>query len=224
MTPETALAQLGTDPQKAAQMAGYHKVDRPYLGVANPAIDATVKDWRAALALDDRLALASSLWDSNVHEGRVAAAKLLTQARIRPDDGPAWDLICTWVPEFDERTIADHVSVAGQKRLVEDPSRLDILETWVASEHMWTRRAAFTMTQPWTKRNHPKPAELETRDRILGWAAALADDKEFLVQSAIAGWLRDLSKHDHDRVAHFVDEHGAEMKKFAVKEASLNLG
>ena len=80
------------------------------------------------------------------------------------------------------------------------------------------------MTQPWTKQNHPKPAELETRDRILGWAAALADDKEFLVQSAIAGWLRDLSKHDHDRVAHFVDEHGAEMKKFAVKEASLNLG
>jgi 3-methyladenine DNA glycosylase AlkD len=148
----------------------------------------------------------------------------LTQARIRPDDGPAWDLICTWVPEFDERTITDHVSVAGQKRLVEDPSRLDILETWVASEHMWTRRAAFTMTQPWTKQNHPKPAELETRYRILGWAAALADDKEFLVQSAIAGWLRDLSKHDHDRVAHFVDEHGAEMKKFAVKEASLNLG
>ena len=163
MTPETALAQLGTDPQKATQMAGYHKVDRPYLGVANPAIDAAVKGWRAALELDDRLALANGLWDSNVYEGRVAAAKLLTQARIRPDDGPAWDLICTWVLEFDERTIADHVSVAGQKRLVEDPSRLDTLETWVTSEHMWTRRAAFTMTQPWTKQNHPKPAELAAK-------------------------------------------------------------
>ena len=224
MTPETALAQLGTNPQKANQMASYHKVDRPYLGIATKAIDAAVKEWRATLDLDGRLALASNLWDSNVHEGRIAAAKLLVQARIRPDDGPAWDLICTWVSDFDERVIADHVSVAGQKRLLDDPSRLDVVETWIMSEHMWTRRAAFTMTQPWTKQNHPKPTEIDARNRILGWAAQLADDKSFLIQSAIAGWLRDLSKHDHDRVANFVDEHGSELKKFALKEASLHLG
>jgi hypothetical protein len=45
-----------------------------------------------------------------------------------------------------------------------------------------------------------------------------------MVQSTIAGWLRDLSKHDHDRVAAFIAEHGPAMKKFAVKEASRHLG
>jgi 3-methyladenine DNA glycosylase AlkD len=224
MTPIDALAQLGGDAAKAAEMPAYHKIDRPYLGVANPAIDAVVKGWRSEMDIDARLILAADLWDSNVHEGRVAAAKLLTQARIRPDDTPAWDLICTWVPEFDTWTIADQVAVAGAKRLVADPSRIRALEDWVASEHMWTRRAVFMMTLPWTKLKHPKPAELAVRDRIMGWAAQLVDDRDFMMQNAIAGWLRDLSKNDHDRVAQFIDMHGDLMKPFAVKEASRHLG
>lgn len=224
MTPLDALAQLGADPIKAAEMPGYHKVDRPYLGVGNPAIEAVVKGWRADMDLDARLELASGLWDSNVHEGRVAAAKLLTQARIRPDDTAAWDMICGWLPDFDTWTIADQVAVAGQKRLVADPNRIETLEGWITSEHMWTRRAAFMMTLPWTKQNHAKPETLEIRDRVLGWAASLLADKDFMMQSAIAGWLRDLSKHDHDRVAAFVATHGDVMKKFVRKEASLHLG
>ncbi|MCO4842217.1 MAG: DNA alkylation repair protein [Yoonia sp.] len=224
MNTQDALVQLGSNPAKAAEMQSYHKVDRPYLGVAPSDIEAIVKGWRTDLDLDARLALASELWDSNIHEGRIAAAKLLTQARIRPDDSAAWDLICAWVPDFDVFTIADIVAVAGQKRLVADPARLDLVETWINSEHLWTRRAAFMMTLPWTKQNHPKPAEADIRDRVLGWAADLVGEKEFMVQSTIAGWLRDLSKHDHDRVAAFIAEHGPAMKKFAVKEASRHLG
>ena len=176
MNVQDALAQLGSDPANQARMATYHKVDRPYLGVPNAVIDAAVKDWRAALDLEARLALASALWDSNVHEGRIAAAKLLTQARIRPDDTAAWDLICAWVPDFDCWTIADQVAIAGQKRLV------------------------------------------------LAWAAQLIADKDFMIQSAIAAWLRDLSKHDHDLVAGFIETHGEDMKTFARKEASRHLG
>lgn len=224
MTPENAIAQLGADPENATKMASYHKVDRTYLGATPTAIDEAVKSWRADLDLDTRLELASGLWDSNIHEARVAAAKLLTQARIRPDDTAAWDLICSWVPEFDERVIADLVAVAGQKRLTSDPSRLETLESWTLSDDMWTRRAVFTMTQPWTKQNHPKPDDIAVRERVLGWAAQMGEDKDFLMQTAIAGWLRDLSKHDHDRVAAFIDDFGHQMKKFALKEASQFLG
>ena len=224
MTPEIALAQLGSDPQKIPDMVAYHNVDRPYLGVANAVIDAAVKQWRAELDLDTRLSLASSLWDSNVHEGRVAAAKLLTQARIRPDDNAAWDLICTWVPTFDTRVLADLVAVAGQKRLVADPSRIGVLDEWTTSEHMWTRRAAFMFTLPWTKQNHPKPLDIAVRDRVMEWAADLVVDHDFMMQTAIAGWLRDLSKHDHDRVTNFMFANAELMKKFAAKEASRNLG
>ena len=223
MKAQDALAALGTDPDKAADMATYHKVDRPYLGVANPAIDAMVKEWRKSLEHEDRIALARDLWDSNVHEGRVAAAKLLTQARIRPEDDTAWALICDWVPTFDAWAVADHASIAGQKRLVADPSRLDTVEAWTTSDHMWTRRAALVMTLPWTKQNNPKPAELAARDRVLGWAASYVTDHDWFIQKAVGWWLRDLSKHDAPRVRAFLDSYGDQMKPFARKEAARKL-
>jgi len=223
MTPQDALAQLGGNLQKAEEMARYHKVDRPYLGVANPEIDAATKTWRQELTLEDRLALASGLWDSNVHEGRVAAAKLLTQARIRPDDRGAWDLIASWVPQFDAWAVADHACIAGQKRVVWNPTRLDQVETWTTSDHMWTRRAALVTTLPWTKQNHPKPAEIKARERILGWAASYVEDHDWFIQKSIAWWLRELSKHDAERVNGFLITYGEAMKPFARKEAARKL-
>lgn len=223
MTADEALAALGGDPAKAADMAAYHKVDRPYLGVANPVIDAKCKEWRKALDLDARLALARDLWASNVHEGRIAAAKLLTQARIRPDDRAAWELIKSWVPSFDAWAIADHASIAGQKRLMADQSRLDDIEAWTGSDHLWTKRAALVMTLPWAKQNNPKPHERVARERILGWAADYTEDERWFIQKAVAWWLRDLSKRDPDRVREFLAEHGPKMKTFARKEASRYL-
>jgi 3-methyladenine DNA glycosylase AlkD len=225
-TPETALAQLDAlaDPQKAAEMQAYHKTDRPFLGVPVPQIEALVKDWRAACTLDERLALAAGLWDSNIHEGRIAAAKLLLQARIRPDDSAAWALIASWVPEFDSWAIADHASIAGGKRLVADPARLDQVESWTTDANMWTRRAALVMTLPWTRLNHPKPADLAVRERVLGWAEGYADDKDWFIQKAIGWWLRDLSRHDPVRVRDWLEAHGARLKPFARREALRHIG
>jgi 3-methyladenine DNA glycosylase AlkD len=221
MTADEALAQLHalSDPEKATEMAAYHKVARPYLGVPVPVIDDLAKGWRAELSLDDRLALASALWDTDIHEARVAAAKLLTQARIRPDDEGAWRLVASWVPDFDAWAIADHVAIAGQKRLVWNPARLDEVEGWATSDHMWTRRAALVMTLPWTRERNAKPADLARRERILGWAAGYAGDPDWFIQKAVAWWLRDLSKRDPVRVRAFLEEHGARMKSFARNEA-----
>jgi len=226
VTPEAAIGELTAHarPGKAAEMAAYHKADRPYLGVANPDIDTCAKAWRAALNLDQRLALAAGLWDSNIHEARVAAAKLLAQARIRPDDGAAWALIACWVPQFDGWAIADHASGAGAKRLVWEPTRLDQVEDWTTSDHLWTKRAALVMTLPWTKQNHPKPNEVAARERVLGWAADYVTDPEWFIQKAIAWWLRELSKHDADRVRRFLGTYGEAMKPFARREAGKYLG
>lgn len=225
MTPDAALDAIRrfADPVRAAQMATYHKVTRPYLGVPVPQIDALARDWRQTLALPDRLALADGLWRSDIHEGRVAAAKLLEQARLRPDDGGAWDLIRSWVPDFDAWAIADHVSVAGQKRLVADPSRIDMVADWTTSPHMWTRRAALVMTLPWTRQNHPGPGDLAIRARVLGWAAGYVADRDWFIQKAVAWWLRDLSRHDAPRVLAFLAAHGAAMKPFARTEAARHL-
>ena len=224
--PSDALEQLQAlaDPERAAGMADYHKVPRVYLGVPVPAVEGLVADWRAACTLEQRVALAAGLWDSDVHEARIAAAKLLTQARIRPDDGPVWRLIAGWVPSFDAWALADHASIAGGKRLVADPSRLDEVEGWVASDHLWTRRAALVMTLPWTRLTHPKPAETAVRLRVLGWAARLADEREWFIQKAVGWWLRDLSRHAPDLTRAWLAEHGDRLKPFARVEATRHLG
>ncbi len=222
---EPYLAQLTAQavPARAAEMRRYHKADRVYLGLTNPQIDALTKGWRSELETEERVTLADQLWQTDIYEARLAAAKLLTQARIRPDDSSAWALIASWTPDFDSWAIADHACMAGQKRLVADPSRLDEVESWIASDHMWTRRAALVSTLPWTKQNHPKPDELAARDRILGWIETLVPDHQWFIQKAIGWWLRELSKHDAGRVQDFVAAHGAAMRPFAAKEALRHL-
>ena len=225
MTLDDALAELRAkaEPGRAEQMAAYHKVDRPYLGVANPNTDMLVREWRQAMDLETRLMLAHDLWQTNIFEARVAAAKLLTQARIKPSDANAWDLITSWVPDFDSWAIADHACMAGQRRLTADPTRLDVVETWITSDHMWSRRAALVITLPWTKQNHPTQAETLARDRILGWASTYVTDPDWFIQKAVAWWLRDLSKHDPNRTLAFLAAYGDQMKSFARKEASRHL-
>ena len=220
-----ALADLQAlaDPVQAIEMARYHKVERPYLGVRVPAIDDLAKAWRDRVTPDERLTLAQALWDSNIHEARVAATKLMTQARIKDDDA-AWAMMAGWVPDFDAWGIADHACNAAAKRLVADPSRIDQVEGWTRSDHIWTRRAALVITLPWTKQNFPKPPDLEIRDRVLSWAASYVPDKEWFIQKSIAWWLRELSRHDAPRVVAFLDTHGAAMKPFARAEAGRLIG
>ncbi|MCA3557467.1 MAG: DNA alkylation repair protein [Rhodobacter sp.] len=219
-----ALAALEAlaDPVKAEGMLAYHKAKRRYLGVPVPQIEALVADWRAAATLEGRVALAAALWDSNIHEARVAAAKLLTQARIRPD-GAVWELLCTWVPGFDGWALADHATIAAQKRLVADPSRLATVAGWTTHPNMWARRAALVITLPYARMNNPKPADLVIRETALGWAEGYIPDRDWFIQKAIAWWLRDLSKHDPARSSAFLAAHGAKLKSFARKEAARHL-
>lgn len=221
---DTYLDQIKAhaDTERAEQMAAYHKADRPYLGVGNPVLNDLTKSWRQELDVAARIELADALWQTNIHEGRLAAAKLLTQARIRPDEA-VWELLQSWLPDFDAWAVADHACMAMQKRLSPDPSRLDLVERWTTSDHMWTRRAALVATLPWTKQNHPKPEDLARRDRILGWAAGYVPDRDWFIQKAIAWWLRELSKHDPDRVIAFLASHGEAMKPFARREAGKYL-
>ena len=210
------------EPGRSEQMAAYHKQNRVVLGVPNPAMNDLSKQWRRELPLEDRIGLAVGLWQTDIFEARITAAKLFTQARIRPDEA-VWDVLISWLPDFDSWAIADHAATAMQKRLVADPSRLDVVEGWTTSDHMWTRRAALVATLPWTKQNHPSKEEMAARDRILSWAATYVEDQQWFIQKAVAWWLRDLSKHDPERTRAFIEIHGDRMKPFARKEAIRHL-
>lgn len=214
-----AKLEAAADPADALAMARYHKASRRVLGVKVPAIDALSRELRGGLPLGERLALADGLWQSDVHEARVLAAKLLDQARIRPDDAGAWALIQSWVPDFDAWAIADHACIAGQKRLLADPRRLDTVAAWAGAGPLWTRRAALVITLPWAKFKQPTEAQRAAREQVLGWAAGAVADPAWFMQKAVAWWLRELSRPDPDRARAFVAAHGAQMKPFARREA-----
>ena len=222
---EEALARLeaDADPAAAPAMEAYHKAPRRYLGLATPGIDAAVAQWRAGLDGPGRVALAAGLWDSDVHEARIAAAKLLTQARLGADDPVVWAEILRWVPGFDSWAIADQASKAGERRLVAEPARLDLVEDWVSDANPWVRRAALTITLPWTRMGHPGPDDRDARDRALGWAERLVADRGWFTQKAIGAWLASLSLRDPERVAAFLDGPGRELKSFARKEAARRM-
>ncbi|WP_435258710.1 DNA alkylation repair protein [Thioclava sp. FR2] len=224
MTPDEALTSLRAlgDPGKAKEMASYHKAPREYLGVSVPEITDLANGWRSALDLSARVDLSRDLWDTNIHEARIAAAKLLTQARITPDQN-VWELFLSWVPDFDAWAIADHACDVGRRRLEANAARIEDVEPFVSNARMWTRRAALVVTLPYAKKNFPKPQELEIRERVLGWAADLASDKDWFIQKAVAWWLRDLSKHDAARTRSFLEGPGQVLKPWAQKEAARHL-
>lgn len=221
-----AALEAQTDPSGAAKAADYHKVPadsgRRYLGLSSAQIDAHVADWRADLSVEGRVSLADGLWHSNIHDARVAAAKLLTQARLRPDDD-AWALICAWVEELDVWALADLVTVAGQKRVLANPERIADLEPMIESPNHWVRRAALMMMLPWAKMNNLKDADYDIRETGLIWAEHLVPDRNWFIQKAIADWLGVLSKHDPARTAEFMDGPGLGLKTFARKEAARRL-
>ncbi len=225
MTDEDALPALEAagDPAKAAGMAARHKAPRRYLGVASPEIDALVAGWRAERDVAGRVRLAAALWDSDLHEARIAAAKLLTQARIPADEPLVWAEVLRWVPQFDAWAIADQACKAAERRLVAAPERLDLVEAWTRDPDRWVRRAALVATLPWTRRNHPSPAETAARERILGWAAALAGDRDRLVRTAVSGWIRSLSAHDPARARAFLDGPGAGLTPSARSDAGRGI-
>lgn len=216
-----ALAERG-EASKAKQMAAYHKAPRRYLGVSNPEIDALVRQWRAGLDVSGWVALADALWKTDVHEARIAAAKLVTRNSIRPDDA-VWSLVCRWVETFDAWAIADHATGAGQKRLLARADRMETVATWTTHENMWVRRAALVITLPYARLRAPDPTQADLRRRVLGWAETYVPEREWFIQKAIAWWLRELSKVDPAATSAFLTAHGAEMKPFARREAGKYL-
>ena len=224
-TASDGIAELeaAADPARAEEMAAYHKAPRRYLGIGLPAVDALVACWREDASVAGRVALAHGLWASDIHEGRIAAAKLLTQARIRGDEPLVWAELLAWVPDFDAWAIADHACKAGERRLAADPARLDLVEGWTRDPNMWVRRAALVATLPWAKLTHPSADERAARERILGWAAALVPDRDRFIQKAVGWWVRSLSVHDPARARAFIDGPGRDLKPFARRDASRRL-
>ena len=209
-----ALRALGW-PERAEQEKRYQKSRWEHWGVPLPSMDAAIKETLGDLSQEQALALCQRLWREPVWDLKIVAGRILARKGIAPD-AKVWGFVTEHVADLYGWAVADNLATVASRCLIEDSGRLDVVETWIENPHLWTRRAALVFTLPWAK-------EKRDPERILGWAARLADDPEWFIQKAIGWWLRELSKRDANRVRRFLTNHGGKLRGVAKREATKYL-
>ena len=209
-----ALRAAGT-PERAAQEKRYQKSTWEHWGVPIPAMDAAIRATTRDLDAEALHELAASLWREPVWDLKIVAGRLLTRKTVAPD-AKLWRFVTERMAELDGWAVADNLANVAHRCLDADFRRLGVVERWVDSPHLWTRRATLVFTLRWAK---------EERDpgRMLGWAATLSSDPQWFIQKAIGWWLRELGKRDPERVKLFLQANGGAMKGFARREAEKYL-
>ena len=193
----------------------YQKSQWRHWGVALPKMDVAIREALKDLPARELLALSERLWREPVWDLKIAAGRILARESVQPSES-LWRFVRGRMPDLDGWAVADNLAMVGSRCLIAEPRRLDAVERWIKVPHLWTRRAALVFTLPWTKSGRDP-------ERMLGWAAELADDPEWFIQKAIGWWLRELSKRDPRRVRRFLSDHGAPLKGVARREASKYL-
>jgi len=199
------------DAKRAEWEEAYQKSRWEHWGVALPGMDAAIKETLGDLGQKDALSLCVRLWREPVWDLKIVAGRILARKSIEPD-AKVWRFVTERLADLDGWAVADNLAMAGSRCLVADPGRLDAVEAWIESPHLWTRRAALVFTLPWTK-------EARDPERMLGWAARLAEDRQWFIQKAVGWWLRELSKRDPKRVRRFLKDHGEKLTGVGRREA-----
>jgi 3-methyladenine DNA glycosylase AlkD len=203
------------DAKRAEWEKAYQKSRWEHWGVPLPGMDGAIKEALGDLTQKDALSLCVRLWRVPVWDLKIVAGRILMRKSIEPDAN-VWRFVTGRLIDLDGWAGADNLASVGSRCLIADPGRLDAVEGWIESPHLWTRRGALVFTLPWTK-------EKRDPERMLGWAARLAEDRQWFIQKAIGWWLRELSKRDPHRVQRFLNDHGGKLTGVARREATKYL-
>jgi 3-methyladenine DNA glycosylase AlkD len=203
------------DAKRAEREKAYQKSSAEHWGVSLPGMDAAIKETLGDLTQEQALELCRRLWLEPVWDLKIVAGRILARKSIKPDD-QVWAFVTERLADLNGWAVADNLASVGSRCLIAEPGRLDEVEDWTHSRHLWTRRAALVFTLPWTKANRDS-------ERMLGWAARLAEDRQWFIQKAIGWQLRELSKRNPERVRRFLKEHGPKLTGVARREATRHL-
>ena len=209
-----ALRACG-DAKRAEWDKTYQKSRWTHWGVTTPKLDHAILQMVVHLAEAEALGLSRRLWREPVWDLKIAAARIHASKSFAPD-ARQWAFVTQRMADLDGWATADNLASVASRCLLAEPRRLDDVEPWVDSPHLWTRRAALVFTLPWTRAGRDP-------ERMLGWAARLVGDREWFIQKAVGWWLRELSKRDAERVRRFLADHGASLRGFARREAEKYL-
>jgi 3-methyladenine DNA glycosylase AlkD len=173
------------DPARAGAEKRYLKSSLQFLGTGIPAIRATVTDVRRhcpALPREAVLEVAHALWNTPIHEYRMATVELLDSFRpvLEPHDLELVELLGreagTWA-------LVDPLAVSIAGNLVERfPELAATLDRWSTDPDFWIRRMALLTLLPPLRRG-----EGDVK-RFTRYADLMLDEREFFIRKAI-GWV-----------------------------------
>ncbi|MBI5232444.1 MAG: DNA alkylation repair protein [Coriobacteriales bacterium] len=161
--------------------------DRGTLGVPTPVIWKLAREAVRAVGTDERARheLAGHLWETGIHEARLAAAKidvpgLVTRERME-----------RWAVQIDSWDVCDQLCM-NCWWLVADAD--DIARDWAGREELFVKRAAFALVArfAWRRRD----AEPSAFDPYLALIERESCDDRNEVKKAVNWALRQIGKRD----------------------------
>lgn len=207
---EGAFAALA-DPARAGAMAAYQRGQFSFLGIQTPARRAALASLDdTTLGQDELLAAVHALWEMPHREYQYAAIDLL--ARRKKVLAP--DVVAPLLALAQQKAWWD--SVDGLAAVIgpvirAHPGSASMMDQALTHESMWVRRIAMTHQLGW---------RLQTdRERLFGYALALAPEPDFFIRKAIGWALRDYARWAPEVVIAFVLAQRHQLSALSVREA-----
>lgn len=203
------------NPDRAIRDKTYHKSMREHWGVTVPDCDRIARLAIKELSLEEVLQIAESLWNTNLFDPMMTAAKMLSLSKVTPSD-ELWKMVIAFLQKVDGWALEDSLAHVAWKCILANKDCLEVLEKWTTHKNFWMRRAALVYTLPFAKPG-------KDPERSLRWAALYSRDTEWFIQKAIGWWLRVLGEHNPERVVTFLKLHWDNLKPVARHEATRKL-
>ena len=204
------------DPVRAEAEKRYLKSSLQFLGARVPSIRATITDVRRqypALPRTVVLEIVHTLWNTRIHEPRMAAVELLDSFSpvLQPHD---LELVERLGREAGTWALIDPLAISIAGNLVERfPELAATLDRWSMDPDFWIRRMALLALLPPLRRGGGDVA------RFTRYADMMLNEQEFFIRKAIGWVLREMSKKRPDLVAEWILPRAHRASGVTVREA-----
>ncbi|MBF0473544.1 MAG: DNA alkylation repair protein [Nitrospirae bacterium] len=211
-----AIFNDNADETKAGFVKSYLKSPYKFYGVNIPLIDKTAREFtKANIGLQGHqvIELSKQLWDSQYHEEKTLALRLLRYFNIK--DIELYERLLIESKGWDH---VDDISIYLVGALIiESNEYLDYLRKWSISENFWIRRASLiSQILPFRK-------GLGDRALFYSFADKMIEEKEFFIRKAIGWTLRELSKIYPEEVYNYLIKVKDKASGLTLREGSKRL-
>jgi 3-methyladenine DNA glycosylase AlkD len=208
------LKKIG-NAERADWDKNYHKSNRLHFGASVPNCKKLLNKYCKDFSEDQLLSFACKLWNTHIFDAMICAAKVLTHSKLS-ESKEIWSLLIYFLKDVDGWALEDNLAPVAWQCIIKNNSLVDEVESWIDNSNLWMRRAALVYTLPFAKKG-------QDHERMLLWASHLSIDNQWFIQKAIGWWLRELGKHNPERVIKFLNNNWTNLKSVARREATRKL-